>query len=215
MKQPLSQQIQAMRQRMQLLYRSAHADTHQHELLPRAFDELDHALEELQTLETELYQQQAHLLETREHLEAERQTYQELFEFAPASYLITTPEGTIRRANQAATTLFESIEKFMIGRSLALFVPESERRAFRAAILQLHTLEGTQEWETRMQPWGGPAFDAALSVAVVRGHLGRPLSLRWIITKLSQGNVTSEQLKTANLDPYQVVHNGRAKEFGG
>jgi PAS domain S-box-containing protein len=215
MKQPLSRQIQAMRQRMQLLYRSAHADTHQQELLPSAFDELDHALEELQTLETELYQQQAQLQETREHLEAERQTYQELFEHAPVSYLITSPEGTIRRANQAATTLFESIEKGMIGRSLALFVPEGERRAFRAAILQLHTMEGTQEWEAHMQPWGGPAFNAALSVAVVRGHLGRPLSLRWVIRELSQGNLTSERFKTDKREPYQVVHDGRAKEFGG
>jgi PAS domain S-box-containing protein len=208
MEQLLSRQIQAMRQRMQLLYRSAHSDVRQQELLPKAFDELDHALEELQTLETELYQQQAQLLDTREHLEAERQTYQELFEYAPVSYLITSPEGTIRRANLAATTLFESVEKFMIGRSLALFVPEGERRAFRAAIAHLHAAEGTQEWEVRMQPWGGPVFDASLSVAVVRGKLGRPLALRWIIKKLSRGNEASERLDGNN------HHDGKAKEFG-
>jgi hypothetical protein len=31
------------------------------------------------------------VLDTREHLTGERQTYQELFEFAPAGYLLTTP----------------------------------------------------------------------------------------------------------------------------
>jgi PAS domain S-box-containing protein len=213
MEQLLSRQIQAMRQRMQLLYRSAHSDVRQQELLPKAFDELDHALEELQTLETELYQQQAQLLDTREHLEAERQTYQELFEYAPVSYLITSPEGTIRRANLAATTLFESLEKFMIGRSLALFVPDGERRAFRDRIMRLHTLDGIQEWQAYMQPWGGQAFDAMISVAVVRGKLGRPMTLRWIIKKSSRVSAEYVQLNGHNPEPARRAHTGNAKEY--
>jgi PAS domain-containing protein len=181
MKLTLSQQLQAMRQRIQRLSQTAQGDSRPQELLPKAFEELDHALEELQMVEAELHQQQLLLLDTREHLEAERQTYQDLFQFAPVGYLLTSPKGVIRRANQAATTLFESLEKFMIGRSLALFVPKGERRAFRAAIIRLHTMEGTQEWEAQMQPWGGPAFDAALSVVVVRDHRGRPVELRWMM----------------------------------
>jgi PAS domain S-box-containing protein len=185
MKQPLSQQIQVMRQRMQLLYRSANGELHQSDLLPKAFEELDYALEELQTVELELYQQQLHLQDTREQLETERQTYQELFEFAPMSYLITNPDGTIHRANHAATTLFETIEKFMIGRSLALFVPEGERRAFRDHIMHLRTLDGVQEWQTHMQPWDGAVFDAAISATVARGKLGHPKTIRWLIKKIS------------------------------
>ena len=193
MKYSLSEQIQAMQQRMQLLYRSAHNESRQYELLPKAFDELDHALEELQTLETEIYQQQVQLLDTREHLEAERQTYQDLFEFAPVSYLITSPEGTIHRANQAGAALFETVEKFMIGRPLALFVPEGERRAFRTAVAQLPSKDGVQEWTLQMQSWGGPVFDVAISVGVVRGRLGHPLTLRWIIKKLGRANEIAEQ----------------------
>jgi PAS domain S-box-containing protein len=213
MEQLLSQQIQAMRRRMQILYRSANGDLHSCDLLPRAFEELDYALEELQTLETEIYQQQMQLLDTREQLEAERQTYQELFEFAPASYLITTPEGVIRRANQAAATLFESVEKFMIGRSLALFVPDGERRAFRDRIMRLHTLDGIQEWQAYMQPWGGQAFDAMISVAVVRGKLGRPMTLRWIIKKSSRVSAEYVQLNGHNPEPARRAHTGNAKEY--
>jgi PAS domain S-box-containing protein len=188
MKLTLSQQIQAMRQRIQRLSQGAQGDSRPQELLPKAFEELELALEELQTVEAELHQQQLQLLDTREHLEAERQTYQDLFQFAPVGYLLTSPEGIIRRANQAAATLFESIEKFMIGRSLSLYVPEGERRAFRRVVAQLRTMDGVQEWDTRMQPWDGPAFDAALNITVVRDHRGRPVELRWMITKKSVMN---------------------------
>jgi PAS domain S-box-containing protein len=178
MKSMLSQQIQVMRQRVARLSQSA---SRQQDLLPKAFDELDHAIEALQTAEAELHQQQAQLMDTREHLEGQRQTYQELFDHAPVSYLLTGPDGVIRQANRAAAVLFKTTAKLMIGRSLALYVPEGERRAFRRAITQLSRREGFQEWHAQMQPWGGAAFDAALNVVVVRDHRGRPVQLRWII----------------------------------
>jgi PAS domain-containing protein len=176
----LSQQIQAMRQRVQLLSQKA---PHQPEVLPKVFDELDRALEELQAIEAELLQQHEQLLHTREHLEAERQTYQELFEQAPVSYLLTGPSGVIRRANQAAAALFETTEKKMIGRSLALYVSEGGRRSFLRTISELSSTESLQEWHAQMQPWHQPAFAAALSVAVVRDTRGWPVQLRWMITK--------------------------------
>jgi PAS domain S-box-containing protein len=193
MKLILSQQIQAMRHRVQQLSQGAQGDTHQQELLPKVFDELDHALEELQTVEAELHQQQVQLLDTREYLESERQTYQELFEFAPVGYLLTSPDGVIRRANQTAAALFETTEKMMIGRSLALYVPEGERRPFRRAISELSSRDGMQEWQAQMQPWHGPAFAAALSVAVVRNQRGRPAQLRWMITKTAATSEPSER----------------------
>ena len=62
MKLLLSQQIQAMRQRVEQLSHGAQGDSHQQELLPKVFDELDRALETLQAVEAELHQQQTQLL---------------------------------------------------------------------------------------------------------------------------------------------------------
>lgn len=182
MKSILSQQIKVMRQRVQRLSQGAQGALCQQDLLPKVFDELDHALEELQAVEAELHQQQLQVLDTREHLEAERQTYQELFEQAPVSYLLTGPDGVIRQANQAAAALFKTTKKLMIGRSLALYVPEGERRAFRRAISDLSGTASIQEWQAQIQPWDGPAFNAILSVAVMRDRRGRPAQLRWMIT---------------------------------
>jgi PAS domain S-box-containing protein len=195
MKSMLSQQIQTMRQRVQNLSQGAQGGSRYEDLLPKVFDELDHALEKLQAVEAELHQQQQQVLDTREHLEAERQTYQELFEHAPVSYLLTGADGVIRQANRAAAALFKTTEKLMIGRSLALYVPEGERRAFRRAISDLSSTTGIQELHAQIQPWRGPTFYAILSVAVVRDRRSRPVQLRWMITKKS---TTSEARERAD-----------------
>src|SRR5687768_3205818 len=69
-----------------------------------------------------LQQQRVQVLDTREHLTGERQAYQKLLEFAPAAYLLTTPDGIIRWANRAAARLFETMEKRLVGRPLTLYV---------------------------------------------------------------------------------------------
>jgi PAS domain S-box-containing protein len=177
-----SQQIETMRRRVATLYRSAAIQTTPHDLLPIAFEELQNAMEELQAINDELCLQHEQLLNTREQIEAEFQMYQDLFVCAPVAYLITSLNGAIRQANHAAAVLFHSAEKFLIGRSLALFVPEGERRAFHERLVQLRSQsQHPQIWETRMQPWRGASFQALLTTAFAHGPLGRPTAIRWIV----------------------------------
>ena len=187
-----SQQTQALQRRIQALHASAEDDP-QSVVLPKVFDELDYVLERLQALAAQLHQLHEQHLDTCEHFETERQTYRELFDCAPVSYLLTDVSGMICRANQAAAALFGTPEKFLIGRSLALYVPEGERRPFRRAIVEVASREGVQEWHAQMQPWRGPAFDAAFSIAVVRDQRGRPVLLRWMIMAITGKDELLEQ----------------------
>ena len=175
------QQLEAMRRRVTTLYRSAASGPVQHELLPMAFEELQNALEELQAMYEELCLQHEHLLNTREHVEAEFQTYQHLFAHAPIAYLSTGLNGTIRHANCAAAALFNTTERSMIGRSLALFVPDGQRRAFRERMAQLTHSQDPQAWEAQMQSWRGASFLAALTTLTVHGPLGYPTAIRWVV----------------------------------
>lgn len=179
------QQLAAMRRRIATLYRSAASDSTQRELLPVAFEELQNALEELEAMYEDLRLQHEHILDTRERVETEFQTYQDLFASAPVAYLSTSLNGTIRHANRAAAALFQTAERAMIGRSLALFVPEGERRAFRACVEQLPRSQDPQLWEARMQPWGGTSFQAALTTSVAYGPLGHPTVVRWIVEDIA------------------------------
>ena len=61
---------------------------------------LSEALEELSIMIEELHQQREELALTQQSLALEHQRYQDLFEFAPDGYLVTTMQGVIQEANQ-------------------------------------------------------------------------------------------------------------------
>jgi PAS domain S-box-containing protein len=203
------QQLEAMRRRVTALYRSAASGPVQHELLPVAFEELQNALEELQAMYEELCLQHEHLLNTREHVEAEFQTYQHLFTHAPIAYLSTGLNGTIRHANCAAAALFHTTERSMIGRSLALFVPDGQRHAFRERMVQLTHSQDPQAWEAQMRSWRGASFQAALTTLTVHGPLGYPTAIRWVVRAVDAAQTTELGLST------EVEPEPLSREVGG
>ena len=90
-------------------------------VLSRAFEELAHALEELQAADQALHRQRDEWLNKQAELELENQRYKDLFEHAPAGYVVTSIDGAIRQANPAALALLETTDRAIVGRSLAVF----------------------------------------------------------------------------------------------
>src|SRR4029079_11183982 len=74
---------------------------------------------ELKSIEEELRAQNEALLSAAHELEAERQRYLELFNFAPDCYLVTDTRGNIRQANRAAAVLFRPPEEVLNAKTLA------------------------------------------------------------------------------------------------
>lgn len=179
--EPFGHRIQAMHQRVRGLYRRVGQGSPHTNLLPQAFEELQTALEELEQANLVLRQQQQELENTRALAEVERQSYQELFEQAPEPYLVSSPEGGIRKTNHAACLLLNSPDKFLHGRPLVFFIPEGGRRAFGARLARLREQREVQRWEERLQPLDRAPFDVLLTVAVARDRSGRPTALRWQI----------------------------------
>jgi len=141
--------------------------------MPVVLEELQTALEELRVAEEELRTQNDALLASQEVIEAERQRYQDLFEFAPDGYLVTDINGTIQEANRAAARMFNVKQRFLVGKPLINFIGEEgaeveveARRAFRSALLKLRQgdlgigLNGDaigiqvtpEEWEVQLYP---------------------------------------------------------------
>jgi len=183
-KQP-SEQVLAMRQRVQALYRQSSNASNLDQVMNTAFEELALALEQLQAADEGLRQQHDEWQDRYAELELECQRYKDLFEHAPAGYLVTSLDGAIRQANPAAAQLLQSNTRFLVGRSLALFVPEGQRRAFRHSIERLAQAGVPQEWEATLQSWQGAPFDADLTVGVFRGASGRPVALYWLVRDIS------------------------------
>jgi len=218
----LTQQMDAMYGRLEGLYQEAHSQellSGSQPFIVETFKELGTASEELQVACEELRQQNEALLAAREQVEAERQRYQDLFEFAPGAYLVTDPEGVIQEANQAATRLFQIDQRFLIGKPIANFVAEPERRRLRTALLTIQQVGQLRESTFLFQPRRGSPFTAAIVVATdlaPQEHRSKPIScLRWLIRDLSDREraesvlIQNRSRSIANAD-LQTYHKGEA-----
>jgi transcriptional regulator with PAS, ATPase and Fis domain len=90
-------------------------------LLEEVFEEVSTVLEELQVAQEELLQQNQELVTARQAVEAQRQRYQDLFDFAPDAYLVTDVAGNIQEANCTAAMLLNTSKELLAGKQLVSF----------------------------------------------------------------------------------------------
>ena len=167
-------------------------------LLEEVFEEVSTVLEELQVAQEELLQQNQELVTARQAVEAQRQRYQDLFDFAPDSYLVTDVAGNIQEANCTAAMLLNTSKELLAGKQLVSFVPLEERQTFRSRLKQLGNKIGSvQEWEVRLYPCNGEPFDAALRVGAFQDTEHKSISLRCIVRDITLVKQVEKALQTA------------------
>ena len=161
---------------------------------------LDTSMEELRAAEEELRQQSEELELSRLEVELERRRYRDLFDFAPDGYLVTDKHGKILEANRAAAALLGLPQRFLAGNPLANYVADKDRRTFRLQLAQLSEVGRRADWDLRIRPPRREAFEAALSVAVVRDREGEPVSLRRLMHDITERKRVEEQVRTLNAE---------------
>ncbi|MHC5765019.1 MAG: PAS domain-containing hybrid sensor histidine kinase/response regulator [Nostoc sp.] len=148
------------------------------ELLQQAITEVSISLEELQ-------QQNEELIVTRHLVEAERQRYYDLFNFAPDGYLLTDATGIIQEANYAAAKLLNVRQSYLIGKPMVVFVHQTKRQKFRQIMLELQQHGQIRREESRFfHKEGITDFPAELTaIAVKDSKIG---NLRWLFRDISE-----------------------------
>ncbi len=169
-------------------------------LLPQALEELHLSLEELRVAEEEMRVQNEELGYGRERLEAERQRYQDLFDFAPDGYLVTTPDGAILEANRAASRMLGISTRFLKKRRLASLIAPPDLAQFQPRLQTLiHSGEGAfPEWVVQMRRRPSGKFAAAVTAARFQGMPGEQATLRWLIRDISE-RIAAEEARAALL----------------
>lgn len=133
----------------------------------------------------ELRQQNELLIETNNALAAQRQRYQELFEFAPDAYLVTDALGVIQEANRAAARILNVSQQLLVGKPLVVFV-QKERRLFRDQLDRLRQLDhGIKDWEVQFCPRDRECIIMALNVSIVRDCNGEINTLHWLMRDIT------------------------------
>lgn len=135
--------------------------------MQETFQELQATLEELHVAEEELRQQNEELDAAQQLIEAERQRYQELFDFAPEGYLVTDLHGLIREANAAAATLLGVSMRTLKGKPFANYIGEETRGEFRR----------------RLRGLAGPATGLVRLPLTLAPRQGRPIAVEASVTR--------------------------------
>lgn len=175
--------LQALRRRIGTLFQSARLLPAPPDLLMDAFEELQFAMEQLQQAQDTIEDNQRRLGELQAAYDQERQRSHDALNMVPLVYFITGPDGTIKRLNHYAATFLNRTEKFLVGKSLAFFIPEGERRAFRSKLLRLADVEGAEECALRIQPYNAKPLSIELMVSPARDRSGRVQALHWLVRR--------------------------------
>lgn len=197
----VSPQLKAVYQRAWVLQQQANSlPESQQTLLFEAMAELQLVLEELQTSETELRRQNEVLVNTGQAADAERQRYQELFEFAPDGYLVTDTNGRIQEANHAIATLLKVPQPFLVDKPLLIFIDPPDLATFHRTLDQLQELDKLQDWQIRLRSHQRSPFDASLTVTVIRNQVGQSVSLHWLLRDITERKQVERLLENLNLE---------------
>lgn len=189
---------------MTALHRDAQQFPSNHsQQLITTLQELSLAVEELHVAEEELVAQTEQLATAQHMAEAERQRYQDLFDFAPDGYLITDLSGVVQEANYAAASLFNLERQYLIGTLLATLVPLPDRTTFRTLLNQIASSPQIKGWELTMQRRRADVITVAVTVKTVKNVQGDAVAIRWQLRDISdrkKAEATLSQLQTENLE---------------
>lgn len=200
----LTQYIEKVQSRVESLHNDAQkAPAEYAQPLVATLEELRLAIEELHVAEEELLTQNEQLIAAQQVAEAERQRYQDLFEFAPDGYLVTDLNGTVQEANRAAGMLLNTQQRFLIGKPLVTYVAQGERANFRALLNQIQQNQRVQGWELSIQRRQAEPITAEVTVQTVNAHDGAALGLRWQMRDISdrkKAEAAINQLQAENVE---------------
>lgn len=136
----------------------------------------------------------------RKDINQRRRMMSDLFEFIPDGYLVTDSEGIIRKANEAAATLFNLATRELIHQPLADFLIPADHGSFDDVLRGLHDGDRLRGREMQLLPHDHQPLDVQVSTAAYP-RTGPPSNLCWLfhdITVIRQCKIQLRSL-TARL----------------
>ena len=195
----LQSQIKALRARtIDLSGRDDQVESHDYHALIKSLDEMSSSVaEELKKAQLEI--------------EAERQSYQNLFRFAQEGYFVTDRDGIIREANTIGGILLGMQEGELIGKTLASYVRAEERPAFHLHMACLNEFKNFHTWETVFIRHTKQELDAAITVSIICDDQGNLSGLRWLVHDITKHRQVEERLRRNTgqlIEAQQIGHVG-------
>jgi PAS domain S-box-containing protein len=155
---------------------------HIRDLRAPARQEIQQLVHELEVHRVELEMQNRDLREAQQELEAARDRYADLYDFAPLGYVTLDGRGLIREINLTAARMLGRERKFLIGQPFASYMAWGHRQTFRSHLRTCVGGQGELTCEASLAPKDGPSVPVQLrSMSVEDAERGERLCRTAII----------------------------------
>jgi PAS domain S-box-containing protein len=146
--------------------------------------------EELHRLRSQLDDRQGQLekrslLQAQREVEASRERYVELYEFAPVGYLTLDPQGIIRTLNLTATVLLGRARDQLVGHPFLTLVTRADRRRFLAHLRRLRCGQPHSTIDLELPRPGAPPVAVQVVSVAPLGEGARGMDYRTALVDLS------------------------------
>ncbi len=160
-------------------------------------EETQRLIHELRVHQIELELQNEELQNAQLELQASRNRYADLYDFAPVGYLTLDAKGSIIGANLTCTPLFGIERASLLKLSMAHLIIKEDNDLFYLRRRQLLDTKTSQPCELRMQRKDGSHFYAHLECMPVLDQEDNVTHIRVAVTDISKLKNTEEQLRLA------------------
>ena len=174
-------------------------------ILQQTLEVLQASLAELRVAAEERQQQHEAGAMAAQATEAMHQRYRELFDLAPDGYLVTDSQGLIQEANRAAAALLAVPQDQLVGKPLALFIPQEEQASFQTQLTALDRIQRCQDWEVHLQPRDGQPFSALLTVVTGQHFQSARAGLLWLIHDITTRQQAEAALRDSEARQHAIV----------
>jgi PAS domain S-box-containing protein len=183
----LELQLASALQRYNNLQRRAETQREPANLLTKTLAELGTALEEVRVAQEQLIESRTRMEQLQLELRKQYDRYWKLFDAMPEAYVVTKPDSTILEVNKAAAQLFNVSQRFLIGKTLSVFVCE-ERGRFLAASTRAASETAAMELTLKLRP------RERAPLAVEARVSGDADGLRWVLRPAASASVDVSSL---------------------
>jgi PAS domain S-box-containing protein len=169
-----------------------------------AHEDIHKLIEELHLHQIELEMQNKELHQAQLELEATRDQYVDLYDFAPVGYMTLSEKGLILEANLTLSTMLGIERSSLIGKPFTRFITKDTQDDFYLHRHKLFETKAKQNCELKLKKKDNTPFHARLECILVEDAREDTIKVRAIITDISERKRT-EKLLSESREKYRMV----------
>ena len=161
---------------------------------------------ELGTHQIELEMQNEELRRAERELEASRDRYADLYDFAPVGYFTLDDRGMIREVNQSGADLLALGKRLLLNKSFTSFLSDmSDQRIFRAHCDDAFLKQTRQSCEVSIRRTDAPPVYVQLQSIAAGTTDGKTESLRMTAIDITERKRAEEELRKSRALLHSVI----------